>query len=511
MYLPVTTTLRSSLTLVNVGDNQLTGTVDFTQLPSGLRRLLSTAISSLALLTSQSFRQRFTHCTSTTISSPTWLTLPSFHRDCSLWGSPPISSAALWTSQSFLRECRCSTWMDGNQFTGAVDLTQLPPSLYDLQSDFNQFTGTLNLTQLPPALSTLFLQGNNFCGQTKSPNPFASSRNAWRRPGTEDVVLRAAAGGSEADKGPAASKESRTGDQQQDNSDDVPDPLIVFDGVEDLDLSRCFVRDKGFLPVVEMLYHLPKLTCLSLSDNDLSSEGIECLVNALQDPSVRVAVYDMGEGAVPFAQRPQGWACPRLRMLSISHNKLGIGGVRVVADLVKDREYLTDVVCDGTRVDASEIRRLERFLAANRYRARSNSRGRLNSTTPTHSEHSLRCRPQLPKATKGGSSPHANLCASSHICLPYRWWDLSLTFQTFIIGSTGFVFCVKMVRNSQQLRCSRDVYFLNTNPPSPFDDFVLCQFRFYAVFSSTKRGILGNKRQTEEDCSSRGNTMKDKC
>eukprot|EP00996_Jenningsia_fusiforme_P005496 NODE_646_length_2015_cov_40.747711_g597_i0.p1 GENE.NODE_646_length_2015_cov_40.747711_g597_i0~~NODE_646_length_2015_cov_40.747711_g597_i0.p1 ORF type:complete len:568 (-),score=65.04 NODE_646_length_2015_cov_40.747711_g597_i0:208-1911(-) len=51
-----------------------------------------------------------------------------------------------------------------NSFTGTVDLTSLPSSLFDLRLNVNDFTGTVDLTSLPGSLEKLYVRDTELTG-----------------------------------------------------------------------------------------------------------------------------------------------------------------------------------------------------------------------------------------------------------------------------------------------------------------------------------------------------------
>ena len=52
--------------------------------------------------------------------------------------------------------------LQNNQFTGEIDLTQLPDGLRALHLENNQFSGSLILKRLPPGIRTIIARGNQF-------------------------------------------------------------------------------------------------------------------------------------------------------------------------------------------------------------------------------------------------------------------------------------------------------------------------------------------------------------
>jgi len=54
--------------------------------------------------------------------------------------------------------------LDSNQFSGSVDLTSLPSGMQGLYLDYNQFTGSVDLTSLPSGLQQQYLLSNQFTG-----------------------------------------------------------------------------------------------------------------------------------------------------------------------------------------------------------------------------------------------------------------------------------------------------------------------------------------------------------
>ena len=55
-------------------------------------------------------------------------------------------------------------FLEHNRLTGEIDLTQLPEGMEDLHLSNNQFTGKIDLTQLPGGMNDLDLENNNLTG-----------------------------------------------------------------------------------------------------------------------------------------------------------------------------------------------------------------------------------------------------------------------------------------------------------------------------------------------------------
>ena len=132
---------------------------------------------------------------------------------------------------------------------------------------------------------------------------------------------------------------------------------VQFPGVKSLNFTMCMFRDRGMLPVLELLRHLPQLETLVLASNDLTNDGVEWLAHAL-------ALTVTGTEQQQDDQLLQ--CCPVLAEIDMSNNKIGIGGTRLLSDLSRRKSSLTAVKLDGVKIDASERRRLDRFLAANK-------------------------------------------------------------------------------------------------------------------------------------------------
>jgi hypothetical protein len=148
-----------------------------------------------------------------------------------------------------------------------------------------------------------------------------------------------------------------------------PSLLLQLTDVTVLNLSMCAFKDRGLLPILEILRHLPKLQSLILSSNDLSNDGVEWLAHALSltvsgdEMTTLLAVTGTSLTAQEAAMR---FVCPVLSELDLSNNKIGIGGTRLLSDLANLRSSLLVVKLDGIKIDASERRRLDRFLQANK-------------------------------------------------------------------------------------------------------------------------------------------------
>jgi Ran GTPase-activating protein (RanGAP) involved in mRNA processing and transport len=145
--------------------------------------------------------------------------------------------------------------------------------------------------------------------------------------------------------------------------------LLQLDDLTELSLAACAFKDRGLLPVLETLRHLPNLRTLVLASNDLTNDGVEWLAHALSlsPAGFEVIAATSAVGAnVPAVELRAMFVCPALKSIDLSNNKIGLGGTRLLSDLARLRTSLHEVKIDGVKIEASERRRLDRFLESNR-------------------------------------------------------------------------------------------------------------------------------------------------
>lgn len=145
-------------------------------------------------------------------------------------------------------------------------------------------------------------------------------------------------------------------------------PSLVFNDITALNLAQCAFKDRGLLPILELLRHLPQLQSLILPQNDISNEGVEWLAHALAlSPAGEAIAVSNATSSVFAPALMQQFVCPALATLDLSGNgKMGIGGTRLLSDLAALRASVTAITLDGMKIEASERRRMERFLLANK-------------------------------------------------------------------------------------------------------------------------------------------------
>ena len=112
-----TSTLPTTLAVLNVQGNRFSGTVDFTSLPATIVELD--------------------------------LSCNQFHGSCVLNSLPPVITII-----------RCNN----NKLSGSLDLTKLPSNMQNLYLSNNQFTGEINLEHLPAEMLVLSLARNQLSG-----------------------------------------------------------------------------------------------------------------------------------------------------------------------------------------------------------------------------------------------------------------------------------------------------------------------------------------------------------
>ena len=88
--------------------------------------------------------------------------------------SQQVSFLSIWlfSGEKFKEKhfLKCYLNLRQNQFTGTIDLTQLPQSMKELDVGYNQISGSLHLNQLPEAMYEIKLRKNSFTGSLVAAN-----------------------------------------------------------------------------------------------------------------------------------------------------------------------------------------------------------------------------------------------------------------------------------------------------------------------------------------------------
>ncbi|CUG82150.1 Hypothetical protein, putative [Bodo saltans] len=167
-------------------------------------------------------------------------------------------------------------------------------------------------------------------------------------------------------------------EQHEDNTQIPQNP---FEDLTSLDLSLCMLRDKGMLPIVEMLRLCVNLKYLGLASNDISNNGIEYLAHAVVEGTVGSSFEVMDEdnaasssycveNRIEKAGTTMISTTNRfglnIESLDMSDNLISLGGMRLIQLIAEKLPSLIDVKVGGARVDACEFSELETILEENR-------------------------------------------------------------------------------------------------------------------------------------------------
>jgi hypothetical protein len=175
------------------------------------------------------------------------------------------------------------------------------------------------------------------------------------------------------------------------HEDNTQIPQNPFEDLISLDLSLCMLRDKGMLPVVEMLRLCVNLKYLGLASNDISNSGIEYLAHAVVEGTVGSSFEVMESNDVDGNGNNGGGASTsysavenriekagttmmsttnrfgvNIATLDVSDNMISLGGMRLIQLIAEKLPSLVDVRVEGARVDACEFSELEGILEENR-------------------------------------------------------------------------------------------------------------------------------------------------
>jgi hypothetical protein len=175
------------------------------------------------------------------------------------------------------------------------------------------------------------------------------------------------------------------------HEDNTQIPQNPFEDLISLDLSLCMLRDKGMLPVVEMLRLCVNLKYLGLASNDISNSGIEYLAHAVVEGTVGSSFEVMENDDVGGNDGNGGGASTsysavenriekagttmistanrfgvNIATLDVSDNLISLGGMRLIQLIAEKLPSLVDVRVEGARVDACEFSELEGILEENR-------------------------------------------------------------------------------------------------------------------------------------------------